>query len=274
MNSIGEKERVPGDVRGQPLRANRGPRGAGGGWTTTRSKSPSTYPPLLFIVPNFHSLRTRRWLAIQKREEPRRGHTDVGIRFVAKGWTTPIFLSNSRIGRTWRIFLIPYFQFREFFQFGGCFHFFPSLDDLENLKLMTFVLFSKFLFNLVAILFTITRIRWEWWISGVDYFTEDSDTISKRKLFDSTTRLTTTVLFGARSGLYNPYIQRKGKMEGFLYSRTPWTKSVSSHVRPNPARGTQFPRARGTHSLHPGRGGEKAKKIERLRFDSRTVRFP
>lgn len=98
--------------------------------------------------------------------------------------------------------------------------------------------------------------------------------ISKRKLFDSTTRLTTTVLFGARSGLYNPYIQRKGKMEGFLYSRTPWTKSVSSHVRPNPARGTQFPRARGTHSLHPGRGREKAKKIERLRFDSRTVRFP
>lgn len=31
MNSIGEKERVPGDVRGQPLRANRGPRGPEGG---------------------------------------------------------------------------------------------------------------------------------------------------------------------------------------------------------------------------------------------------
>lgn len=59
-----------------------GDRGAGGWWTTTRSKSPSTYPPLLFIVPNFHSLRTRRCLAIQKREENRDGHTDVGIRFV------------------------------------------------------------------------------------------------------------------------------------------------------------------------------------------------
>lgn len=90
-----------------------GGEGRRGRWTTTRSKSPSTYPPLLFIVPNFHSLRTRRWLAIQKREEPRRGHTDVGIRFVAKGWTTPIFLSNPRIGRACRIFflffLISYF---------------------------------------------------------------------------------------------------------------------------------------------------------------------
>lgn len=38
-----------------------GRRGAGG-WkgVQARSKSPSTYPPLLFIVPNFHSLRTRR----------------------------------------------------------------------------------------------------------------------------------------------------------------------------------------------------------------------
>lgn len=63
-----------------------------GGEHPTRSKSPSTYPPLLFIVPNFHSLRTRRAVlrVLARDPEKRRtaladGHTASGICFVRRG---------------------------------------------------------------------------------------------------------------------------------------------------------------------------------------------
>lgn len=57
------------------------------------------------------------------------------------------------------------------------------------------------------------------------------------------------------------------------------TVDKKRHVRPNPTRGTQFPRARYIHSLHPAPSPlsplsrEKAKKIERLRLPERFA-FP
>ena len=79
-------------AQGADVAVGRRGEGEEGGKHPTRSKSPSTYPPLLFIVPNFHSLRTRRAVhrALARDPEKRRtaladGHTGGGIRFVRWG---------------------------------------------------------------------------------------------------------------------------------------------------------------------------------------------